>query len=107
MLLLVNLGFIFLILDGVPQYTELQAQLIATFTSVIPIVLMFSYLDYYKNGSILKRVSGLKLTYANHRFSSGLLRNVIKFSPWQLGHVGVIHGMYSEFDITAIIITNA
>ncbi|KMJ57129.1 RDD family protein [Bacillus sp. LL01] len=107
LLLLANLAISFLILDGIPAYTELQTQLIATLTSVIPIILLFSYLDYYKKGSIGKRVAGLKVTFTNDRFSSSLVRNVIKFLPWQLGHVGVIHGMYSEFDMTAIIITNA
>ncbi len=107
LLLIVNLGIILFIFKGVPKYTEIQAQLIATFTSVIPIILIFSYLDYFKNGSIGKRVSGLKLTYTNQRFSSSLLRNIIKFLPWQLGHVGVIHGIYNDFDITAIMIANS
>lgn len=107
LLLLVNLAISFLILDGIPAYTELQAQLIATFTSVIPIILLFSYLDYYNKGSIGKKVAGLKVTFIKTRFSASLLRNAIKFLPWQLGHIGVIHSMYSEFDMTAIIITNA
>lgn len=107
LLLIVNLGIILFIFKGMPKYTEIQAQLIATFTSVIPITLIFSYLDYFKNGSIGKRVSGLKLTYTNQRFSSSLLRNIIKFLPWQLGHVGVIHGIYSDFDMTAIMIANS
>lgn len=107
MLFIVNLGIIFLIFKGLPEYTELQAQLIATCTSVIPIIFIFSYLDYFKKGSIGKRVSGLKLTYTNYRFSSSLLRNSIKFLPWQLGHVGVIHGVYNDFDLTAIIIANS
>lgn len=107
LLLIVDLGIILFIFKGMPKYTEMQAQLIATFTSVIPIILIFSYLDYFKNGSIGKRVSGLKLTYTNQRFSSSLLRNIIKFLPWQLGHVGVIHGIYSDFDMTAIMIANS
>ncbi|MGG3853251.1 RDD family protein [Caldifermentibacillus hisashii] len=107
LLLIVNLGIILFIFKGMPKYTEMQAQLIATFTSVIPIILIFSYLDYFKNGSIGKRVSGLKLTYTNQRFSSSLLRNIIKFLPWQLGHVGVIHGIYSDFDMTAIMIASS
>lgn len=107
LLLIANLGIIFLIFKRIPEYTETQAQLIATFTSVIPIILIFSYLDYFKNGSIGKRAAGLKLTYANRRFSSSLLRNIIKFLPWQLGHVGVIHGIYNDFDKTAIIIANS
>ncbi len=107
LILLINLSISFLILDGIPAYSELQAQLIATFTSVIPIILLFSYLDYYKKGSFGKRVAGLKVTFTKDRFSASFLRNVIKFLPWQLGHIGVINGMYSEFDMTAIIITNA
>ncbi|MDL0419350.1 RDD family protein [Caldibacillus thermoamylovorans] len=107
LLLIVDLGIILFIFKGMPKYTEMQAQLIATFTSVISIILIFSYLDYFKNGSIGKRVSGLKLTYTNQRFSSSLLRNIIKFLPWQLGHVGVIHGIYSDFDMTAIMIASS
>lgn len=36
LLLIVNLLFIFLVFEKVPAYTEMQSQLIATFTSVIP-----------------------------------------------------------------------
>jgi uncharacterized RDD family membrane protein YckC len=105
LLLIINLVIIFLTVKEIPEYTETQSQLIATFTSVIPIILIFSYLDF-KDGSIGKRVARLKLTYVNNRFSSSVIRNMIKFLPWQLGHVGVIHGMYSGFDMTAIIIAN-
>lgn len=107
LLLIVNLGINFFILDGIPEYTEIQTQLIAIFTSVMPIIFIFSYLDYIKNGSVGKKVSGLKLTYKKRRFSSSLTRNIIKFLPWQLGHIGVIHGMYSDFSITAIVIMNS
>jgi|SRR5690625_1037700 len=107
MLFIVNLGIFFFIIKGFPDYTEIQAQLIATSTSVIPIILIFSYLDYFKKGSIGKKVSGLKLTYTNYKFSLSILRNSIKFLPWQLGHAGVIHGVYNGFDLTAIIIANS
>ncbi len=70
LLLIVNLGIILFIFKGMPKYTEMQAQLIATFTSVIPIILIFSYLDYFKNGSIGKRVSGLKLISINVVFQN-------------------------------------
>ncbi|CEE00452.1 hypothetical protein BT1A1_0597 [Caldibacillus thermoamylovorans] len=49
----------------------------------------------------------MKLTYTNQSFSSSLLRNIIKFLPWQLGHVGVIHGIYSDFDMIAIMIASS
>src|SRR5690625_1565204 len=102
MLFIVNLGIFFFIIKGFPDYTEIQAQLIATSTSVIPIILIFSYLDYFKKGSIGKKVSGLKLTYTNYKFSLSILRNSIKFLLWQLGHAGVIHGVYYGIDITEI-----
>ena len=40
-LLMANLVFYFLVLDGIPEFTIVQAQLIATFESVVPIVLIF------------------------------------------------------------------
>ena len=33
------------------------------------------------------------------------IRNVIKFLPWQLGHMGTIHGFYSDFDVLSIILS--
>jgi len=107
LLLMINFGIIFFIFNNrIPAYTEMQMQLIATCASVIPIILLFSYFDYVKNGSVGKRVSGLKLIYKKRTFRSSLTRNIIKFLPWQVGHIGVIHGMYSDFSITAIVIMN-
>src|SRR5690554_6418013 len=91
-LFIVNVAIMLFVFKGMPAYSETQSQLIATFTSVIPIILIFSYLDFYKSGSIGKRVTGLKLVYEKKTFGSSLLRTVIKFLPWQLGHIGVIHG---------------
>ena len=36
---------------------------------------------------------------------ASLIRNTIKFFPWQLGHVGTIHGVYSDFDLLSIILS--
>ena len=41
--------------NGIPKMNELQTQVIALLTSVIPIILIFSYLDYSKDGSIGQR----------------------------------------------------
>src|SRR5690625_1170252 len=105
-LFIVNLLIIWLFFNEFPDYSELQSQLIATCTSVIPIILIFSYLDFFRSGSTGKRVAGLKLVYKKRSFRSSLLRNVIKFLPWQLGHLGVIHGMYTDFNMMAIAIAN-
>ena len=51
-----------IVFKGIPKVTELQSQLIATITSVIPIIIIFSILDF-KRGSIGKQKVGLKLYF--------------------------------------------
>lgn len=104
-LLLINLFIYWVIIGHVPEFNQWQSQFIATFTSVIPIVLIFSYLDY-RGGSIGKKRSGLYLYYEKLTYGNSLLRNMIKFLPWQLGHSGVIRGIYTDFDAWSIILTN-
>ena len=29
------------------------------------------------------------------------------FLPWQIGHMGTIHGLYSDFDVVSIILSNS
>lgn len=96
--MIISFGF----LGGIPKLSEWQSQLIAILTSVIPVILFFSILDFRK-GSIGKIKSGLKLYFKNKTFIFSLLRNIVKFLPWQLAHIGVIHGMYSDFDAIAVI----
>lgn len=102
----VNMGIYLGILGQVPSFGELQAHLIAIFASVLPIIIIFSVLDYRK-GSIGKRKAKLRVHYKNKSFKASLLRNTIKFLPWQLAHIGVIHGMYSDFDLVSIIFASA
>ncbi|MBM7562152.1 RDD family protein [Fusibacter tunisiensis] len=100
----ITMGIYLVVLKGIPEFNELQSQLVALLTSVIPIVLIFSFWDYSK-GSIGKRKAGLELYYANKTFGASLVRNIIKFLPWQLGHIGTIRGIYTNFDTVAIIFT--
>jgi len=90
-------------LKGIPAFTQPQSQLIAFVSSVMPMILFFTYLDYH-GGSIGKRRAGLKLIYKNKNYCAALMRNVIKFLPWQLGHMGTIRGMYTGFDTISIIL---
>ena len=96
--------FYYLFFDGIPKMTELQSQCIALVTSVIPMMLLFSYWDYAKEGSIGKRKTGLKLVYRHKTFLASLLRNLIKFLPWQIGHLSTIHGIYTNFDVWSILL---
>ena len=36
---------------------------------------------------------------------ASLIRNTIKFLPWQIGHMATIHGFYIEFDLLSIILS--
>ena len=91
--------------NGVPKFTEIQSQWLVFFTSVLPITLLFTFLDYAKNGSFGKVKAGLELVYQKKTVQASLIRNIIKFLPWQLGHMGTIHGFYSDFDVLSIILS--
>ena len=107
-LVLLFLGsmLIYIILfNGVPEFTEIQSQCLVFFTSVLPITLLFTFLDYTKNGSFGKAKAGLQLVYMKKTVQASLLRNTIKFLPWQIGHMGTIHGFYSDFDFLSVILS--
>ena len=89
------------------EFTEIQSQWLVFFTSVLPITLLFTFLDYKNDGSFGKVKAGLELVYQKKTVQASLIRNVIKFLPWQLGHMGTIHGLYSDFDVVSIILSNS
>ena len=98
--------FYIIFFKGIPEYTEIQSQCLVFFTSVLPVTLLFTFLDYTKNGSFGKGKAGLQLVYKKKTVQASLLRNTIKFLPWQIGHMGTIHGFYSEFDFLSIILSS-
>ncbi|AND80243.1 RDD family protein [Streptococcus pantholopis] len=95
-LLLLSLSFYVFIFGKIPSFTLLQSQLIAGLTSVVPVVIGFSWLDYC-GGSFGKRKAGLRLSYQKKTFLAASIRNIIKFFPWQLGHMGTIDGIYTDY----------
>lgn len=102
-LAIISISFYMTVFKGIPKVTELQSQLIATITSVIPIIIIFSILDF-KKGSIGKQKAGLKLYFKKREFKYSIIRNIVKFLPWQIGHMATIHGIYTEFDTISIIL---
>ena len=102
-LAIISVSFYMIVFKGIPKVTELQSQLIATITSVIPIIIIFSILDF-KKGSIGKQKSGLKLYFKERKFRYSIIRNIVKFMPWQIGHMVTIHGIYTEFDTLSIVL---
>ena len=103
MLAVISISFYIIVLKEIPKVTELQSQLIATITSVIPIIIIFSILDF-RRGSIGKQKVGLKLYFKKREFKYSVIRNIVKFLPWQIGHMATIHGIYTEFDTISIIL---
>ena len=100
----VSMSVYHLFFKVIPKMNELQSQLIALLTSVIPIILIFSFLDYSKDGSLGKRKAGLKVVYKHESLKASFIRNVIKFLPWQIGHMSMIHGIYTDFDVWTIVL---
>lgn len=105
LLFLVSMLIYIIFFNGVPKFTEIQSQWLVFFTSVLPITLLFTFLDYKSDGSFGKAKAGLELVYQKKTVQASLIRNIIKFLPWQLGHMGTIHGFYSDFDMFSIILS--
>ena len=89
----------------IPNFSEFESQMIATFSSFVPIVFVFSYFDY-NWWTPWKRYSGLKVYFEKKNFLSSLLRNTVKFTPWQIAHICTIHLVYTEFSLISIIFEN-
>lgn len=88
-----------LFLKEIPEFTKIQSQLVATFSSVIPITIIFSFLDYKPHyGTLGKRKNNLRVFYKTPTFTRSLIRNSVKFLPWQIAHISVIEGVYTEFE---------
>lgn len=96
--LLMFLFYIF-VLDGIPELSALQTQLIATFTTVVPVIAWFTIKEAQIPFAALgKREMELTIKYRGNPWTGALTRNVLKFLPWQLGHMSVIDGMYNGWE---------
>lgn len=84
-----------------PNYSETTSLLILTFTTTVPIALVFAWMEYRFNGTLGKVFSGLVVVSTTRSFGRFLLRNLIKFVPWQLGLMAVTRFMYHEPDTLA------
>lgn len=98
-LALVMLSFYLLAFGEIPEMNQITSQLIATFTTVLPVII-FSTIYEIKSpyGSIGKKVMKLKTVHHKNKTISAIIRNILKFLPWQLGHMSVIDGIYGDFN---------
>ena len=62
--------------NGVPEFTEIQSQWLVFFTSVLPITLLFTFLDYKNDGSFGKVKAGLELVYQKKTVQASFIRNM-------------------------------
>ena len=65
----------------------------------------FYILRLYKKWEFREGESRTSIGLQEKTVQASLLRNTIKFFPWQIGHMGTIHGFYSEFDSLSIILS--
>lgn len=75
------------------------AQLIGFASMTVPVLLYFTLCESSSaRATPGKRMLGLKVVKQNSRqltFKSALLRNALKFTPWELGHTVANQAMYS------------
>lgn len=94
----VTMSIYFIFFDGIPEFTEEKSQWIALLTTVLPITIYFTIQESGKEfASLGKKRVGLKLKYLENPIYSSIIRNILKFLPWQLGHIAVIKGIYNGF----------
>lgn len=98
-LALVAMFFYFLLLDGIPKFNVWQSQLLATFTTVVPVLSWFAVKEaQIPFATFGKSEMEITVKYTRNPWISAFIRNILKFLPWQLAHMGVIGGIYSEWE---------
>jgi uncharacterized RDD family membrane protein YckC len=75
------------------QSSPIKGQLIGFLILTIPVLIYFVLHEYSaKQATTGKRILGLKVVNIQNEkasFKEVLLRNVLKFAPWEIAHVGV------------------
>lgn len=105
LLFLIMTAFYVLVLKEIPRFTEIQTHWISFLTTVFPTILFFTIIDL-KQPSPGKQRTNLIIHYQHKSISAALIRNIIKFLPWQIAHWGIVHGMYHQFNLLSIILMN-
>lgn len=74
-----------------------QGQMVGFFSLTLPVVLYFSILEFNKQGSVGKMMMKLKVLRGDgepQEFKALLMRNILKFLPWEVAHFGVHWAFY-------------
>lgn len=95
----------YIFFKNIPEFTEAASQWISFITTVLPVTLYYTIKESKKPfASFGKKKTGLMVHHSNKAITGSLIRNVLKFLPWQLGHVAVIKGIYNGFESLDVII---
>lgn len=108
----ISMFIYFVILDGVPTFNELGMNLVSL-TLIVPVVLFSIITESSEKHATLGKMK-IKLTVASTKSNRVklwqiIVRNIIKFLPWQLAHMAIFHCFTLQWEFTplwtAIIVT--
>ena len=84
-LLALTLLFYNFVLGSIPAFSEILSQWVAFLTSILPIICIFTFWECkIPYASFGKRKVGLIVNYRQNPIRGSIIRNVLKFLPWQL-----------------------
>lgn len=103
-LLGISMFLYFVMLDGVPMFSELGMNLISL-TLIVPVVL-FSIIteSNRKHATLGKLKMGLRVASTKSdtvKLWQIIVRNIVKFLPWQLAHMAIFHCFTLQWEFTA------
>jgi uncharacterized RDD family membrane protein YckC len=87
------------------QGSEMDTQLLSFLASVLPITLVFAFVEARFGKTLGKYFMKINVNYPKHPYGTSLLRNAMKFLPWQLGHMSTIHALYVGTDAIFYLLT--
>lgn len=95
----------FVVLDDVPKFDELGMNLISL-TLLVPVVLYSIIMEWGKNHATIGKMK-MKLMVASTKTNpiklwQIIIRNIIKFLPWQLAHMAIFHSFTLEQEFTPL-----
>ncbi len=104
----VNMLIFFGFLDGLPSFDELGMNLLSL-TMIVPVLLYSIILEASgKHATLGKRWQRIKVTSADKkplRLWQVIVRNLVKFLPWQLAHMMIFHGFALNWEVSPLWLT--
>lgn len=95
----------FVFLGGVPNFNELGMNLVSL-SLMLPVLLYHIIMESGKSHATLgKRKLKIRVTSINPgsvRLCQIVIRNIIKFLPWQLAHMAIFHAFTLQWKLTPL-----